>query len=407
MQSERYDLLLAGGHVIDPSQGIDGIADVAIAEGKIAAIGAGLGPGTAAEYHDLKGRYVCPGLIDLHGHWFEGSSFGVDPHICLNTGVTTAVDAGTTGFVNFPEFRRNSIDRADVQVLAFVHIGCLGIPTTIVGELEDLRYARPIETASILEKNRDVTLGVKLRAGDMTAAHGTEALDAAISAAEVAETPLMVHISSGADTRGILDRLRPGDILTHCFQGRGDGILDRAGKLLLEETLEARKRGVLFDVGHGCGSFSWEVAQRAFEHAFFPDTISTDLHRFGVGGPVYDLPTTLSKFLCLGMSLRDVVLKSTWGPARSIGREEDLGTLRPGTTADVFVFEIQDADVEFFDTHLVSRKGERKVVPSLTIKSGRIIRPGAYAIRLRDLEQCDGEYYERLGLEWPASGPTT
>ena len=396
MNARGYDLLLTGGRVIDPSQGIDRIADVAIADGKIAAVGDGLDRGNAVECRDVQGKYVCPGLIDLHGHWYEGSAFGIDPHICLNTGVTTAVDAGTTGFVGFPSFRRNSIDKADLQILAFVHVSCLGIPTTVVGELEDLRFARPIETASIIEKNRDVTLGVKIRAGEMSAGDGVQALELAISAAEMVATPVMIHVSAEAATRKILERLRPGDIVTHCFHGREDAIFGAAGKSLVEEATEARKRGILFDVGHGRGSFSWEAALRAFEHSFYPDTISTDLHRLCVEGPVYDLPTTLSKFLCLGMSLSDVILKSTWSPARSIGRENDIGTLRPGTTADVFVFEIEPGDVDFFDTHDVCRTGDRALVPSLTIKSGRIIRPGEYAVKLRDLERSDAEYYERL-----------
>jgi dihydroorotase len=375
--------------VIDPSQGIDKITDVAIANGQIAEVGVNLDRQDSVVNVDVKGKYVCPGLIDLHGHWYEGSAFGIDPHLCLNTGVTTAVDAGSSGFVNFPEFRRNCIDKTDLQLLAFVNIACLGLPTVVVGELEDLRYARPIETASILDRNRDVTVGVKVREGSMTAEHGIKALELAIAAAAKVDVPLMVHISRGADTPEILRRLRPGDILTHCYQGRGDGIFAAAEGSLLKEAVEARRRGVLFDVGHGCGSFKWDTAQRAFEHSFYPDTISTDLHRYSVEGPVYDMPTTLSKFLCLGMSIQDVVLKSTWMPAKSIRRDDQIGTLRAGTTADLFVFEIETGDFEYVDTHFQKKNGHKKVVPRLTIKEGRVINPGTYEIKLRVFEQCD------------------
>lgn len=385
----RYDLLLTNGHVIDPSQGIDKITDVAIANGQIAEVGVNLDRQDSVVNVDVKGKYVCPGLIDLHGHWYEGSAFGIDPHLCLNTGVTTAVDAGSSGFVNFPEFRRNCIDKTDLQLLAFVNIACLGLPTVVVGELEDLRYARPIETASILDRNRDVTVGVKVREGSMTAEHGIKALELAIAAAAKVDVPLMVHISRGADTPEILRRLRPGDILTHCYQGRGDGIFAAAEGSLLKEAVEARRRGVLFDVGHGCGSFKWDTAQRAFEHSFYPDTISTDLHRYSVEGPVYDMPTTLSKFLCLGMSIQDVVLKSTWMPAKSIRRDDQIGTLPAGTTADLFVFEIETGDFEYVDTHFQKKNGHKKVVPRLTIKEGRVINPGTYEIKLRVFEQCD------------------
>ena len=265
-----YDLVLCNGHVIDPSQGINHVLDVGIREGVVAELGKDLPATQRSLEKDLRGKYVCPGLIDLHGHWYEGSSFGVDPNICLNHGVTTVVDAGTTGFINFPEFRKNCIDKSRIQTLAFIHIGCLGLPTTIVGELEDLRFARPNETARVIEHNRDVVLGVKIRQGAMTGAHGLEALEKALAAAKETGLPMMVHISKGASTPEILRKLRPGDIVTHCFQGRGDGIFIEQQEHLLPEVIEARKKGVFFDVGHGSGSFSWETARKAFELSVFP-----------------------------------------------------------------------------------------------------------------------------------------
>ena len=385
------ELILKGGHVIDPSQSLNRRLDIRCIGSRIVELGPDLSSEGHAQYVDVTGKYVCSGLIDLHGHWYEGSSFGVDPNICLNHGVTTVVDAGTAGFVNFPAFRRNGIDKATVEVLAFVHIGALGVPSTLVGELEDLRYARPKETAEIIDLNRDVTLGVKIREGSMCPGHGLEALDLALKAANQTNLPLMVHISREAPTREILKRLRPGDIVTHCYQGRGDGLLEPLGQELLPEVTEARNRGILFDIGHGCGSFSWETARGAYEKSFYPDTISTDLHRFSIERWAIDMPVTMSKFLHLGMSLEDVILKSTWAPAKAINRSNEIGTLAPETAADILVFEIEDGEFPLEDTHLQVEVGRQMIRPFLVIRQGRMIEPGSYPVRLRDLLECDRE----------------
>jgi len=386
------DLILRNAHVIDPSQEIDRVLDVGIRGQRIEALGESLpSPPNCAE-RDLRGNYLCPGLVDLHGHWYEGSAWGIDPNICLNHGVTTAVDAGTCGFINFDEFRRNRIQRAAVEVLAFVNISANGIPSALVGEFEDLRYARPRETAAMIEAHPTITLGVKLREGAMTANHGVEALALALEAAESTRRPLMVHISKGAPTPTILKKLRPGDILTHCFQGRGDGLV--ADGQMIPEALEARQNGVWFDVGHGCGSFRWETAKRAFEQFFFPDTISTDLHRYSVVRFAMDMPTTMSKFLHLGMTLSDVILKSTWAPARIIGRESELGTLRPGSVADLFVFELEEGEFPLEDTHLRMETAMRRIRPRFTIKSGKIVECGSQQASLRPLYPCDEEVFE-------------
>ena len=386
-----YSLVLRNGHVIDPSQRLNRVTDVAVEDGRIAAVGDSLGPGLVER--DLSGKYVCPGLVDLHGHWWQGSSWGIDPDICLNHGVTTAVDAGTTGFINFPDFRRTQVSAATVRLLAFVNISGIGIPTTLVGELEDIRFARPLETSRVIEANRDMCLGVKLREGSMTGTHGVEALDKALEAANSSRLRLMVHITKGADTRHILRRLRPGDIVTHCFQGRGDGILAETDQRLLPEVTAARRDGVLFDVGHGAGAFSWDVARKAFEYFFYPDTISTDLHRFSIARWAYDMPSVMSKFLHMGMSLEDVILKSTWAPATAIGRDDDLGTLKPGAVADIFVFELEEGSFPLEDTHLRTESATRRIKPFLTIKDGRSIEPGSYPVRLRELEECDQDLF--------------
>jgi dihydroorotase len=385
--------ILRGGTVLDPSQGIHKILDVAIDGDRISELGLGLTPQTEAREIDVRGKYVSPGLIDLHGHWYLGSAFGIDPSICLAGGVTTAVDAGTAGFINFADFRRNQIDRSREEVLAFVNIAACGIPTNLMGELEDLRMARPKETLDVLLENRDIALGVKIRVGTMTGANSAKALEYAAEAARSAKLPLMVHIGLGADTAAVLRQLRPGDILTHCFQNRAESIA--GAEKLMPEAVLARKEGIIFDVGHGCGSFSWDVARRSFEYDFYPDTISTDLHRYSIGRWAIDMPTTMSKFLHLGMTLDDVILKSTWQPAKAIGRGQQLGTLRIGTVADILVFELEQGEFLFEDTHLKIEKASRRIKPALVIKAGQITNPSEVPKSLRRLYDCD---YEHLKL---------
>ena len=202
-----FDLLLTGGMVIDPSQSLHQVADVGIRNGRIAEIGPNLDSADCPDVRDVSGKHVCPGLIDLHGHWYEGNLYGVDPLLCLDHGVTTAVDAGSTGYSNFPEFRRTIIDQCLTDVLAFIHISFMGLHAPYAEELIDLRYARPQETAEVIAKHPDRAVGVKLRVGSMTANHGIAALDKALAAAGAAGVPLMVHISRGAEEREILRRL--------------------------------------------------------------------------------------------------------------------------------------------------------------------------------------------------------
>lgn len=390
-----FDLLLTGGRVIDPSQSLDAVADVGIRDGRIAEVAPHLDGTYCRDLRDVSSKYLCPGLIDLHGHWYEGNLYGIDPVICLNHGVTTAVDAGSTGYANFPEFRRTVIDQCPTDILAFIHISFMGLHAPFAEELMDLRYARPRETAAVIGKHQDRAVGVKLRAGAMTANHGLEALGRALEAASEAGVPLMVHVSRGAEEREILRRLRPGDILTHCFHGRGNGMI---AETIVPQAHEARERGVFFDVGHGCGSFSWDTARRAFEQHFYPDTLSTDLHRYSVSEPLsVTLPQVMSKMLCIGMSLEDVVLKTTAAPARALGRQREIGTLRPGAQADVLVFDMETGRFPFTDTHLQVRDGSRRIVPRLVIKKGQAHIPGSVTIRLRDLYESDMEVFRAIG----------
>jgi dihydroorotase len=395
-----FDLVLKGGYVIDHSQGLDGINDVGIAAGRIAAISPKLDTAGCPDVRDVSGTYICPGLVDLHGHWYEGGLYGISARHCLNHGVTTAVDAGSTGFANFPEFRRTTIETSPVNILAFIHISFMGPHAVFVEELLDLRYARPSETAETIMKHRERAVGVKIRIGtSITGTHGIEALEMALSAASEAKVPLMVHISRGADEKEILRRLRPGDILTHCFHENGNGLLAESGKGLIPLVGLARERGVLFDIGHGCGSFSWESAERALEAHFYPDTLSTDLHRYSVGEPLHvSLPVVMSKFLCLGMSLQDVVLKTTLAPARALGWENEIGTLHPGSRADVLQFKEVRGDFEFTDCRLRKRKGSRMIKPLLVLKDGFSYQPGTVHAGLRDLFAFDKQELARIGV---------
>ena len=385
-------VILQGGRVIDPSQAIDGILDVTIEGDRIVSLDPSgvVGPRAGDRVEDVAGLLVVPGLIDLHGHWYEGSPYGLDPKANLRGGVTTAVDAGTAGFSNFGEFRRHTIDRAAVRVIAFVHVAAAGLVTTVVGELEDLRYARPRETAAIIDEHRDVVAGVKVRLGSGACGGNVEAaLDAALDAARLAGTPLMAHIAEGADVRAALTRFRPGDTVTHAFTASGRGILGDDGRVL-PEAHDARRRGVRFDVGHGCGSFSWTTAGQALSEGLGPDAISTDLHRYSIERPVVDLPTTMSRYLALGLSLGEVVAAATASPASILGRPE-LGTLRPGGPADVTVLRTESTPVELADAQGERRTVPTRLVPVLTVAGGVVHRAEEVELRLRPYLDADRE----------------
>lgn len=384
-----FDLLLRNAHVIDPSQDWNGVADIGIRDGVIAAFGAGLDPSGSRGIIEIPGTFISPGWIDLHGHWYEGGLYGINAELGLNHGVTTAVDAGTAGFANFPSFYNTAILGSRARILAYVHLSCLGLHATFAEELLDLSYARPEETAMVIDRYTDVTAGVKVRIGSMTGNHGNKALGLALRAAEMARKPLMVHISAGADEKYILDQLRPGDVLTHCFHGNQNGMFEPAHHGLIPEVRGARERGVIFDIGHGCGSFSWDSAQRAFEHHFWPDTISTDLHRYSVEPPwSVTMPQVLSKFLALGMSLQDVIAKATLAPARALGRPQ-IGTLKPGSPADLVQFEVKAGDFTFTDAAQQPKKADRMITPLLCLRGGVAYRPGDLQPSMRPLYPCD------------------
>lgn len=381
------DLVLRGGHVLDPASGVDADLDVVIRGGTIAELRAptsGAAGGAGADLRDVSGCVVTPGFIDLHGHWYEGSAYGIDPSGSMRGCVTTVVDAGTAGFVNFASFRRQTIDPAPLRVLAFVNVAALGIPTTLTGELDTPPHVRPRETADAIRANAGVAVGVKVRlSAAVETGSAPAALEAALSAARDVGLPLMVDVGGPGDFMpDALDRLGPGDILTHCFTGGGATIVDADGRVR-PEARRARERGVRFDIGHGRGSFSWRSAKAAIADGFPPDSISSDLHRYSVDGPGVDLPTMMAKFLFLGLPLRDVVAQVTIAPARTIGLPAP--SVAAGQPADLAVFRVEDAKVTLLDATDTPEFGHTRISPVLTVVGGRAIDPASVRVTLRPL----------------------
>ena len=370
----NYDILLKGGTVIDAAQNLNAARDVAITGGVIAAIEGEIPEGAATQTINVKDKFVTPGLVDIHTHVYYGvTTWGIRADgVCSTAGTTTVVDAGSPSWVTFPGFREFIAEPAQTNILTYIHISGIGLVYGPIGEMHDIAYANPIRVAETLQAHRDMTVGVKVRQGKMQVGdNGVEPLKLAIEAAEQAETPVMCHIGAGVPLPDILRLLRPGDVITHCFQGNGDNIVDEKGRVI-PEAWKAREDGIIFDVGHGAGSFRYEIAQRAMEQGFISDVISTDLHTGNINGPVYDLPTVLSKLMHLGLSLEDVIEKATFSAAKAIQREEELGHLKVGTVADVAVFEVLDGEFEFFDTHGTKFIGNKKLKAALTIREGKI-----------------------------------
>ena len=371
----RFDLVLKNGRLIDPAAGVDGPRDVAFASGRVAAVDAALPPDSAREVVDLGGAFVAPGLIDLHAHAFiAGHDLGVQTDaVCASTGVTTLCDAGSTGAANLTGLREYVMARADTRVLAFLHISAIGLTHLGVGEHCLLDYSDPDLAAAVAREHRDVVLGIKVREQvEVVASHGLEPLRRGIRAAESAGLPVIVHVNNPPTEYGeVLALLRPGDIVSHFFHGRGSGILDDRGRIK-PAVHGARRRGVVFDVAHGRNHVNFPVVRKAFAEGFYPDTISSDLTRPGRAGVVKDLPTTLSKFLSLGMPLGDVVRAATAAPARAIGRSGELGTLAVGAAVDAAVFVVDEGRFPYEDADRNTIEGAKRWTPSLTVRAGRV-----------------------------------
>ena len=376
-----YDLILKGGRVIDPAQSIDGVRDVAFTAGKVTAVAKDLKAGPATEVRDVAGFIVTPGLIDLHTHvYWGGTSLGIDAEeFCRTSGVTTSVDTGSAGPGNFIGFRRHVIDRSAVRILAYLHVSHAGIfgfsKRVMVGESEEFRLMNPIEAVEVADAHRDVIVGIKVRVGKHSAgSQGWNALQLALQVADEAGMPLMCHIDHPPPTyEDVVGKLRHGDILTHCYRPFPNAPLTAQGKVR-PAVLDARKRGVLFDIGHGMGSFAFKTARAMLANGFPPDTISSDVHALCIDGPAFDQVTTMSKFLCLGMSLADVIAKSTFAAAAALNRPE-LGSLKPGSAGDATILSVKDGKFDYVDVVGEHLPGTKKIFAEGTVVAGQWWHP--------------------------------
>jgi len=383
--AQEYDIVLRGGHVIDPANSVDRVMDVGVTGNRIAAVAAHIADAQARKLVDVSGLIVVPGLIDLHAHVFgyEGSLTPDDS--ALPAGTTTIVDAGGSGWRTFDEFRRTVIAHSAARVLALINIvgaGMVGEPYE--SNVDDMD---PAATSAAILKNRDIIVGIKTA---HFAKPGWAAIDRAVEAGRRASVPVMVDDkiftnSERTTEEELLKHLRPGDIHTHMYNDRQMELIDRFTGKVQPWMIEARKRGVLFDVGHGGGSFLWPVASKAIQQGFLPDTISTDLHSSSVLMQQSDMPNVMSKMMLLGMSLGDAILRSTVNPAKEIGRFPEIGTLSAGKIADIAVLEDQTGVFAFKDAWPAKKLGTHRLKCAITVRDGKIV-------------------YDRDGRSFPAWG---
>jgi dihydroorotase len=376
-----FDLILRGGRVIDPSQKLDAVTDVAFAGGKVAAIGGELKAGSKTQVCGVSGLIVTPGLIDLHTHvYWGGTSLGIDAEeFCRISGVTTAVDTGSAGPGNFAGFRKHVIEPSEVRILAYLHISHAGIfgfsNRVMVGESEELRLMDPITAAEVADANRDLIVGIKVRVGrNSSGSSGIVPLKIALEVAEEVGMPLMCHIDHPPPSyEEVVACLRPGDVLTHAFRPFPNTATTAQGTVKAV-VAEARERGVLFDIGHGKGSFAFKIARAMLANSFYPDTISSDVHALSINGPAFDQVTTMSKFLCMGMPLPDVVAASTVNAAMALRRPE-LGSLKPGSVGDATLIAVNEGRFDYVDVVGEHMLGARKIACEGVVIGGRWWHP--------------------------------
>jgi len=396
----QYDLLLKGGHVIDARNNINGVRDVAIAGGKIAAVSESIPASAAVKVVDVSGLYVTPGLMDMHVHVYAGTGqrgaysgdLSVYPDgFTFRAGVTTVVDAGSSGHRNFPDFKDRVIDRSRTRVLAMLNIVGLGMGG---GKIEqDASDMNAEATAEQAMKYKGLVVAIKT-------AHyaGPEwvAVDRTVEAANKSGLPVMVDFGSFRPERPfqelLLKRLRPGDIYTHMYLSMVPMLDDQ--QKVLPYLFEAKKRGIIFDAGHGAGSFLFRQAVPAIKQGLVPDSISTDLHVSSMNAGMKDMTNVMSKFLNMGLSLQDVVAKSTWAPSREIKRE-DLGHLTVGAVADVTVLRVLQGEFGFTDVNGARMKGNQKLQAEVTVKDGRVVY---------DLNALTREDWDKLGPRYTSQG---
>ena len=377
--SDTFDLVLTGGTVLNPASNVRQELDVGITDGRIAALEAKLPHAQAKRVIEVPGCYVTPGLIDFHVHSF----WGVNPYgceldaLCMSTGVTTAVDAGSSGPINFKGFKKLVYEPSKTRMIAFIALAQHGVLND-PGELEDLRFADPNAAAATVGESPDVGVGIKVRLHKKgVGQNGREALRLAIRAGEASKSPVMVHVgNTGISMSEIADTLRRGDVITHCYTPQKPSIIDEQGKLL-PEMRKAKERGVIFDVGHAGGHFDFNLVRRAMGEGIVPDIISSDLHGrlsqpgFGVVG---DLLTTLTKFLPLGLTFDEIIARCTTNPARVIGWQDRIASLEVGRDADVAVLQIVNKPTKLRDSVGAEMTAEQRIAARWTIRRGEVFQ---------------------------------
>jgi dihydroorotase len=399
--AQDYDLLLKGGHVLDSRNNLDAVRDVAIKEGKVAAVAPDIPASRALKTVDVSGLYVTPGLIDIHGHVYRptyGQGFRADNSavypdgFSFRSGVTTFVDPGGAGWRNFEDMKDKVIDRSRTRVLAFINIVGLG---SAGGKYEqDLKDMEVKPTADMALKHKGLIVGVK---SAHYAGPEWDPFTRAVEVGKIANIPVMVDFGSSRPERPLYDLLnkvfRPGDIFTHVYGGnRGEQDKDTLGPS--KAVVDGRKHGVLFDVGHGAGSFRWRVAVPMIRAGFLPDTISTDLHVRSMNSTVKDMLNLMSKFLAMGMPLDRVVAANTWNAARAI-KQEQLGHLSVGAPADVAVLRLEKGSFGFTDQHGARLKGSERLRCELTVRDGKVVY---------DLNNMTGEDWDKLPRDYRGQG---
>ena len=375
----KYDLVLKNGNLIDPGQNINAKMDIGFKNGEVLSAEDRIDPALASTVVDISGKVLTPGLIDIHGHFYHGgtgSSVHADQN-CLGSGVTTALDAGSSGFLNYDAMRDYVFPAHQTRLLALLHIGAVGLAANRIlgGGLHDMRIIDVDRTAQTIKENRGKLLGVKVRMHMDAVAYwnAPTAMKLAREAADQSGGLLMVHVSgTPIPLPQILDHLKPGDISTHAFNGNPESILDNSGKIR-KEVQEARDRGVIMDVGHAGVHCDVEVVRAALEQGLAPDTISTDIHLAPPGRSVYLMNDLISKFHALGMSLEDAIKASTSRPAQVLGLEENIGSLVPGMAGDAAVFDLREGRFVWHDMAGHNVEGKVRLDPFLTIKAGKIV----------------------------------